>query len=378
MAQNTFITGESPAVNISVNGELFLKGWDRQEISTLPDHGHSLKIKQEGNTLNIFCLGDCELSIPTKAVVQVDRVGGEAEISDLAGSLTVLRVGGDLSLLRVSQVKIARVGGDLMVQQVQGGLALEKTGGDVVGRDLESAVQVDRAGGDITLQNISGPVSAHASGDLEAGFALLGDSHLRAGGDIGVHLPENANVTLKITSHGHDITLDVGVETESIEERYYEVTLGEGGPVLEMEAGGDVVITDKPWKKEVLDDFGRDFAERGMRFDRIITGAIRRGMRGVNAEQIAEQVARRSEEAARRAEQRLQSSMNRVEWSLGRRSRWDTMPGAPGVPVPPGSEPEAKPVTDEERLMVLRMVQEKKITIEEAEKLLRALEGRGE
>jgi hypothetical protein len=35
-------------------------------------------------------------------------------------------------------------------------------------------------------------------------------------------------------------------------------------------------------------------------------------------------------------------------------------------------------VSDEERLTILRMLEEKKISLEEAEKLLAALEGRGE
>lgn len=36
---------------------------------------------------------------------------------------------------------------------------------------------------------------------------------------------------------------------------------------------------------------------------------------------------------------------------------------------------EKKAVSDEERMLVLRMLQEKKISVEEAEKLLQALEG---
>ena len=99
-------------------------------------------------------------------------------------------------------------------------------------------------------------------------------------------------------------------------------------------------------------------------------------MRAVDAEKIAARIARRSEDAARKAEQHVQSAMNRVEWSMGRRSRWDNIPGVPTPPPPLRPEPESKPVSDEERLMVLRMVQEKKISVEEAEKLLKALEGR--
>jgi hypothetical protein len=54
-------------------------------------------------------------------------------------------------------------------------------------------------------------------------------------------------------------------------------------------------------------------------------------------------------------------------------------PVSPMPPVPPAAP--ARPVKDsrvseEERLTVLRMLQEKKISIEEAEKLLEALEGK--
>jgi hypothetical protein len=50
------------------------------------------------------------------------------------------------------------------------------------------------------------------------------------------------------------------------------------------------------------------------------------------------------------------------------RWNWDLNPR--GVPTPP-----ADPVSDEERMAILKMLQEKKITAEEAEKLLAALEG---
>ena len=266
MAQNTFVTGESPSVVISVNGELFMRGWDRKEISALADHSNLLKVKQEGETFNISCPGDCELSLPSAAVVQIERVGGEASISDLMGAMTILRVGGDLSLLRVGTVKVARVGGDFLVQQAGGELALEKTGGDFTGRELGAAVLIDRAGGDITLQAVGGPVKAHASGDLRISYTAVAESALRAGGDLTVYLPPEAKVTLKIISHGEDITLDAGGKTETIEEMFQEVTLGEGGAVLELEAGGDVVVTDKPWGENPMEDFGRGFADRGLSF----------------------------------------------------------------------------------------------------------------
>ena len=51
-----------------------------------------------------------------------------------------------------------------------------------------------------------------------------------------------------------------------------------------------------------------------------------------------------------------------------------TPPGAPRPPTPPN--PVNEPVSDNERLMILRMVETKQITVDEAERLLSALEGR--
>ena len=52
--------------------------------------------------------------------------------------------------------------------------------------------------------------------------------------------------------------------------------------------------------------------------------------------------------------------------------------GVPTPPVPPNAaqRPEAEPVTDAERLAILKMLQDKKITLQDAEKLLAALDGK--
>lgn len=78
---------------------------------------------------------------------------------------------------------------------------------------------------------------------------------------------------------------------------------------------------------------------------------------------------RRAEAKARAAEQRARQA--KVNMNIGR-WKWDLTPGqfAPSETRPP--------VSDEERLTILRMLQEKKISLEDAEKLLSALEGKVE
>lgn len=77
---------------------------------------------------------------------------------------------------------------------------------------------------------------------------------------------------------------------------------------------------------------------------------------------------RRAEAKARAAEHRARDV--KVNMNIGR-WKWDMTPGK----FPPSTP---APISDEERLTILRMLQEKKISLDEAEKLLSALEGKVE
>jgi hypothetical protein len=80
-----------------------------------------------------------------------------------------------------------------------------------------------------------------------------------------------------------------------------------------------------------------------------------------------EKIHRKIEIAQRRAEQRLRPVEKRAQ-THEKRTWGFEWPGA-------NPEPGKEPVTDEERLMILKMLEQKKITPEEADQLLAALEG---
>jgi len=54
-------------------------------------------------------------------------------------------------------------------------------------------------------------------------------------------------------------------------------------------------------------------------------------------------------------------------------SDWPSPPATPAPPKPPA--PSKQEVTEEERLLILRMLEQKKISLEEADLLLSVLEG---
>ena len=95
---------------------------------------------------------------------------------------------------------------------------------------------------------------------------------------------------------------------------------------------------------------------------------------------------RHARESTARAQERMERKMAAAQRKVERKARsaerhdrdhsWRFVWTAPaGVSTAESSVAESN-ATDDERLMVLRMLEQKKITLEQAEKLLEALEGK--
>jgi len=112
----------------------------------------------------------------------------------------------------------------------------------------------------------------------------------------------------------------------------------------------------------------RRAAERVQRVSQQQAEAARR-----RAEKEAERAQRIAEAAQRRAE-----AINRRGWPFRGDPRQPPQPPRPPVPPRPftPAPPPADPVSDEERMMILRMVEQGKISVADAEKLLAALENK--
>jgi hypothetical protein len=184
----------------------------------------------------------------------------------------------------------------------------------------------------------------------------------------------NANVTLSM--QGDEIDVDwPGVENqEDVTQRV--LTLGDGSAKITLSAGGDVRVTNKADAGESAEEFG-NFA--GLNFDWSGFGE----MISRKVERATGQAARRAEEAARRAEKLAGEAARRAERHAERHARrwkgnvgvgrWNWDFNSQNIPTPPS--PPSEPVAEEERMAILKMLQEKKITAEQAEQLLNALEG---
>ncbi|MBK8048872.1 MAG: hypothetical protein IPK16_18170 [Anaerolineales bacterium] len=172
--------------------------------------------------------------------------------------------------------------------------------------------------------------------------------------------------------------------------------MGDGAALLALKANGDITLKGVDLARfasdfgvvmgadiEMSEEMGRRAAELSQQISaqvEVQMNAMTRELeqkldRMGDNEEMAMRVQERVTSALRRAEEKLADAMRKMEVrtqeneARGRRKGY----GAPPPPAPP--PPKRPSTTDEERMMVLRMVEQGKISVEQAEKLLAALNG---
>lgn len=426
--QTVAITTETQ-VEIKVEGDLELRGWEKPEmLITTPREGDA-QIQTGAEKIILEASTDLEVSLPAGLLVNVRKVRGDADIADLTGALTigsvegdldlddtgetqvnavggdldakklaaleVTSVGGDCSLERIAgAVKVTNVGGDLeaealgslqliniggdcSVRDIAGEFSVANVGGDLEGAALAATVSTVTVGGDLDLRIKAGGVKAMAGGDLNVRFdELIGEPvSISAGGDVSLNLPLQASARMHISSGGGDIMMRVGGWNERVEMYSFDFSLGDGKTPVHITAGGDVIVSDGDTEaRKNANSF--EFGPVKVDVDAI----------SQTVQDAVERASRQAEIASRQIEERIQAAMRRVEEKnrqRGVRFNFDATPVPPVPPVPPAApvapaQPAPARVSEEERKMILQMLHDQKISAEEAIHLLDALEGKNQ
>lgn len=361
----TISAGKTPRISIGViEGDLSVVGWEGEEILLKADEDE-LTFEQSGDAVSLSCTDDVSLRIPRDSSLFIERIGGDMALRGVMGNVEIKEVSNDLSIRDVGSVTIDAIRSDFSLRGAKGDLYIKSVGGDVSLRDVAGNVTLDSVADDLALRGARGNVRVNVGEDVVLYLEPRADGtySITAGEDILLVLKPNANVTLSM--HADEIDVDWPAVENQGDATERVLVLGDGSAKIVLNAGGDIRVTNDAEAGNSAEEFG-NFA--GMNFD--WSGFGERISRQV--EQATARAAKRAEEAARRVERHAERQARRWRgnvkagpWS------WDAGPG--GVPTPPS--PPSEPVAEEERLAVLKMLAEKKITAEQAEQLLSALEG---
>jgi hypothetical protein len=390
---------------LEISGLLHITGWNREEIR-IKDFGDEIQTKEKKKSLEISSSNDVLISIPHNLEVKIKSVSGDITIKGMRGLVDILSASGDLNVRDVNTLSIKNVAGDLIASRIQGDLRALSVSGDVLIDNIQGQVELKSVGGDIQIDTVGGGIDANASGSGICYFHPVPWQAYRVqvAGDLSVTLPADTSVDLIIKSGTRDISIFPGKLDITSQEGKLEQKLGEGGPTLALSAGGKVFIIDNEFTvfsgmKMNLDDLSTmaagftadtnhyirdnlDHLEEELRES--LSGLSETfkdiGLSEDNLRELGSYIEETSRMAAEKAEIAAIKAQAKVEKKIAkaRRMALQAREKTKQFDLNKFMERESnkKTVSESERMLILEMLQEKKISPMEAEELLNALEGK--
>ncbi len=366
---------------------------------------------------------------------KVDDVGGDLEVELTNGTAQVGRVGGDVEIKHASQVQLGVAGGDADLKDIDQLVALGRIGGDL---DLSWTGNLAEAisgvvGGDVELRLTQPGNFAFRAvvGGKVTGIEL---HEAEPAGDAEQPATETAEEGATTETATSRPKFNWGIKGTGGE---LVATFGEGGAELHLTAGGDLDIQggnvtsssftphtgfgfdvnmdDFAGLGEEMRRFGREMKAMGRELAREVAREVRYSTRNINPgprprihvqvndrafhfdEEQIDRLTQQAREAAASGVARAQEAVERALVNMVSGRRRSPVPPVPPVPPAPGAPrapyvgqtvrieretpvataPRPAEEVQTEKLAILRMVSEGRMSIDEAELMLRALEDRG-
>lgn len=404
--QQTFQVKTDEKIYIRAHGNLDIQGWEKSELSIRTD----LKVQRLERSEDAFrfvFVDDCDMSLPVDATVYLDRASGNARVRNLTKRLRIRRVNGTLALQNTADVEVEGISGSCLVQEIGGDLDIEKIDGSLRGEKVYGNLEVEKISGNVDLSGVTKKVRLRSYGKIHLSLSRdnVEEINLRSSGDIVLNLPLEADATIQVKTSARKAELKIGERSEVVRDREHTFVLGAGIQKINLDAAGKVNIVGEPvdpsdvaklfkeldglWeelKKE--SEARREAKDREIHFEvemmgktaQIVEQAMEGAIKTIGDPEFTSKI---TQEALDRTEKRVQDALRRVEEHLRIMgfdiSQAPTPPSAPSAPFAPPdpfedlNEDEYK-VTAEERLIIMQMLQQGKISVEEADQLLRALE----
>jgi hypothetical protein len=413
---------EVPPITLYVAGDLLITGWDRKFIEADTDE-EDPDVVIDDDQIHIDTSGDLRIQLPTganlsldvggnvhvrgsRSAIQINALGGDINIED-ALSVEFKNIGGDLRAVRTTSLTGRSIGGSATVDEtatvdikdVAGDLTVRRAdtvssnvAGDAMLYEIAKAVAIN-ASGDLKLMACHGDVAGNASGNVQ--IEVLGHApqiRVNANSDIRCILGEAVGAKVRVVC-GSDLRVTGAGSSQTVEGRgVHTFHIGEGEGSISLVAESEVIVTAQGVIGG-LRSVNKDMTGMNVEMDRLNVEMERLGREmesmGIDlgrefgtlgdriAEAIGSKLRSKLEKSMRKAAIKAQAKAGKRGFSF----EFDiptppTPPTPPRSPRPPFAEENVnEPVSDEERMMVLRMVEEGKITADEAERLIAALEG---
>jgi hypothetical protein len=425
-------------VKSSSDNDIVLEQQDENVIVSCPNdcvlyipQKSSLEVKHVGSDARFRSVDDnvtigkigTDLSIRDIGSAQIGTVGSDFSARRVRGALSIKKVGSSALVQDAGDTDLEVVGNQLIAKRVRGDLRVRQVGSSVIARDIEGQVSFDNIGGTLHLRDVNGGIHAILGGAATIDFSPVSwQSYvIQAAGNIRCQIPDDTNAEFDINCGAHSIRINTSEHKETIKEGSYVFTMGDGDTSVQLTAGGSVNIIGQRTGMGDVDSFEFDFGgEFGSLADEIAEQTTQQieaqmellgeqlntqlaglsaslsssGMSEERMRELQERLERAKERAESRAAVASQRAQEKLERKIAaaqrkaerkartaaareaRKQRQRSRFSEPNIVIKPAVRPERRePISEEERMMILQMLQDKKISVEQAETLLSALEG---
>jgi len=421
---------------VQADSDLAITGWDQPSIELTWDGGpDQCTVRRGEDTLTVTSQAALAIQVPKTTSIHILQASGDLLLRELGGDISIDTSHGDVSIRGgAARVSVQEIRGSLTAKGLAGPLVAGQVDGDVQlvdiscgqlnqvhgslhARSITNALELGDVDGDIgvrtilgllKIQNGHGNLQAH---DLHGGLQadrIDGDLSLRAVPSTGQVYQAYSEGAIRArfpaeTSARFDLKSDsmISAQLPLIEKQEPTQVVGQAGAgeadiILQSKSDLWVQMQDQtdegfdPWKTmdsissrieaEIAQHLGRMSVDANTQ--REIDRAIRQAEQELAyAQHQLERETERARERAQRAQEKAAQAARRAQERIARKSRsWgmsiNTASGLFGPPPPRHPHrPQPSRASEEEQLAILKMLQENKISVQEAEDLLRALEG---
>jgi len=369
MDTKRFNLGKSPHVEISnCDGDLEARGFCRQDVALESSTSPFLVTTTNSTAVIDEMDGNCAIRMPEEGHLRIGSLDDQLTLKGVLGTVTAEYVGGNCVARHIGSLKVDSIEGDVHLRHSGSPIALGSVGGSATLRDIEGLITISRVGGSfwgrnlpagLQVEQIDGDLALHT--DFEPGslfrFAVSGSALFR--------VPSNASVRFKVP---HDTAIQVNTGLTILNEGEQQIIVfGTGAAAVEVSASANIRI-----QSDETCDMESDCA---FTFD----GNIDAYMTDVSAQIDAQmsQIETRLNDLPghirSRVERKLEAAQRKVESALreaetgGEYTQYAYCGQAVCVPS-------HEPISEGERLTILRMLEKGTITVREAETLLATLE----
>ena len=386
-----------------------------------------LKAEQVHGDLRLSNLGEVvvdmargNLKADTLESLRVVAVAGDVSVR-VMHAVDLQEIQGNLRAKALDSLRVSNIAGELLIKDVEGPVNAGPVSGNAVLKDVGGMVAIDQIAGNLVAKDLLGGARV---GRINGNLVLGGDLgsgctyQFRADGNGVLKLAPDTNAHLMLKAEGvirSSVTLTEAERTA----RTLSGTLGDGGTEVAVEAGGNIVLNggrpvtvawdeDEPEVGSCEED---EFEACGASLGEEISRQVEESLRSIDMEAIGRQASAEIERAmaqlrvkletvnweqmgqhAQRAIERALAGMQRDLDRMGEKAarqqeRAERMAERQkghaarfrAVTWQPGQRPEAagpagpRPSFDQERMSILKMVEEGQVTPDEAALLLDAL-----